>query len=82
MFLQANSEEFNNYSILPDLRSLSDYAPLTINIIINKEFIQDNHCIIIKNSEKEESFIKELKNKIGNINIINISNRKSLERVV
>jgi len=82
MFLQANSEEFNNHFILPDLRSLFNYAPLTVNIIINEEFIQDNHCIIIKNSKEEKSFIKELKNKISNIDTTNISNRESLKRVV
>jgi len=31
MFLQANSEEFKNHSILPDLRSPSNYAPLRKN---------------------------------------------------
>ena len=41
MFLQANSKEFNNHSILPNLQSLSDHTPLTVNIIINEEFIQD-----------------------------------------
>ena len=39
MFLQANSSEFNNHSILPDLWSSLDYASLTVNIIINKMFI-------------------------------------------
>jgi len=41
MFLTANSEKFNNYSIIPNLRSFLDHTLLTISIIINKEFIQD-----------------------------------------
>jgi len=82
MFLWANSEEFKNYSILSDLRSLSDYTFLMVNMIINEEFIQDNHHTIIKNSKEWEIFIKKLKNEIGNINTINISNRESLKRVI
>ena len=39
MFLCVNSEEFNNYSILSDLQSLFDHTFLTVDIIINKEFI-------------------------------------------
>jgi len=61
MFLQANSEEFNNYSILPDLWSLSDYTSLIVDIIINEEFIQDKCWTIIKNSKEEESFVSKLK---------------------
>jgi len=53
-----------------------------VDIIINKEFIQDKHWTIIKNSKEEESFISKLKNEIGNINITDISDSKSLERVV
>jgi len=41
MFLRVDFEEFNNYSIIPNLRSLLDHTLLTISIIINKEFIQD-----------------------------------------
>jgi len=56
MFLQNNSLEIDNYLILPDLKSTLDYAPLTVNIIINKKFIQDKQCTIIKNSKEEENF--------------------------
>jgi len=49
-----------------------------INITTNEEFIQT----IIKNSEKEELFIIELKNEIGKINISDISDHVSLKRVV
>jgi len=43
MFLQANSEEFNNHSILPDLQSSSNHTSLTVDIIINEKFIQDKY---------------------------------------
>jgi len=39
MFLQDNSLEIDNYSILPNLCSPSDHAPLTVDIIIEEEFI-------------------------------------------
>ena len=68
--------------ILPDLRSHLDYAPLIVDIIINKKFIQDKQCTIIKNSKKEEDFIKELRIAIGNIDTSNISNIDSLENTV
>jgi len=41
IFLQVNSEEINMHSILLNLWSLSDHVSLTVNITINKEFIQD-----------------------------------------
>ena len=68
--------------ILPDLRSLLDYAPLIVDIIINKKFIQDKQYTIIKNSKKEEDFIKELRIAIGNIDTSNISNIDLLENTV
>ena len=39
IFLWANSKEFNNYSILPNLQSLSNYTLLIVDIILNEEFI-------------------------------------------
>ena len=41
MSLHANSTEINNHSILLDLWSLSDYASLTVNIIIEKKIIHN-----------------------------------------
>ena len=39
MFLHFILEELNNYFILPNFWGLSDYAPLSVYIIIEKEFI-------------------------------------------
>ena len=82
MFLWANSEEFNNHSILPDLWSPSDHTSLMVDIIINKEFIQTKQRTIIKNSEEEELFVTELKKKFGNINTFDIPDHESLKRIV
>ena len=82
MFLQANSEKFDNHSIPPDLYSPSNHTLLTVDIVINKKFIQTKQRTIIKNSEEEELFITELKNEFGNINISDIPDCESLKRVV
>ena len=82
IFLQNNLSEINNYLILLDLRSSLDHASLTVDIIINKKFIQDKQCTIIKNSKKDDDFIKKLKIAIGNIDTSNISNRDSLENTI
>ena len=53
MFLWAGLEEFNNHVILPDLQSLLDHTPLSVSIIIEKEFIQEKKQSIIRNSDKK-----------------------------
>jgi len=67
-------EEIDNL-ILPKSRSLSDYAPLTVDIFIIKKYIQDKWQIIIRNSKEEERFILELKNTIRNIDTTDLSSK-------
>jgi len=81
MFLQMNLEKFNTYTILLDLQSPSNYAPLSVNIIIRKFFIQDKRQIIIKNSEEEVVFVNKLKSRVGCINMTNIQDCELLERI-
>ena len=71
-FLCANAEEFNKYINLPDLCSISDYALLSINIIIKEELIQDKKQTIIKNSKEGKEFVNEFRGRIGYIGIVNI----------
>jgi len=78
MFLQTDVAEFNNYQIASDLWSPSDYAPLSVYIIIKKEAIQDRKQTIVRNSKKEKEFINKLRNKIIYINTMNILNCKIL----
>jgi len=80
-FLQSNSTKLNNYEIHPKLCFPSDYASLTINIIINKKFIQVKWHTIIKNS-KEVNFISDLIKGFKNINTSNIPNKDALEQIV
>ena len=80
MFLQANAEEFDTHIILLDLQSPSNHALLVVNIIVRKEFIQDKRRTIVKNSEEEARFIKELTSRVRHIDMTNISDCKTLER--
>ena len=64
-FLCSNSMEINNHSINPDIWYLSDHTPLTINIVITEEFIQDKWCTIIKNSKEEKNLFPILSMLLG-----------------
>lgn len=80
MFFYAEVKKFNNHHISPDLKSLFDHAPLLVSIII-EEFIKEKEQTIVKNSEEEKKFVKELRNKISNIDMTNILNNDTLEHV-
>ena len=82
MFLCLNLIELDNYIIFSELWYSSNYAPLVTNISIVEEFIQDKHCIIIKNSEEEENFIIEFISSIGSIDTTNISDKTALKYIV
>jgi len=81
MFLYANAQKFNNYSILTNIQGLSDHAPLSVHIIIKEEIIQEKKLNIVKNSKEEKEFINELRNGISCINMTNIFNYKKLEEM-
>ena len=61
IFLHTKVKKFNNHYISPDLRNLSDHAPLLVSIIIEKEFIKERQQTIVKNSEEEKKLLKSLK---------------------
>ena len=60
IFLHFGSDELDNHFIHLDWRLTSDYAPLIISIPIIEEHIQTKKQIIIKDSEEERIFVKEL----------------------
>ena len=82
MFLWSGSSKLNNHLIHPDWWLSSDHAPLTISIPIVKENINTSKFSIIKNSEKEDSFIKDISSVIKNLNISDLSVIDKLENVV
>lgn len=78
MFLWPDFMKINNYFILLESQSLLDHAPLTVDIFISQEFIFNKQWTIVRNGEKEENFVIELTNAIGNIDSSNISSREFL----
>ena len=82
MFLHCNSSELNNHSIHPNWHFTSDHAPLTITIPITEENIDFHKRTISKNSEKEDSFIKEVITSFSMLDTSNISEISQLERVI
>ena len=82
IFLRPNLLEFDNYTILSNLQHSLDQAPLVVNISIAEEFIQDQICTIIKNSEKEVKFTSKLIEAIKKINTSQIIDKDLLELAV
>ena len=82
MFLRFRSEELNNHSINPDWWLASDYAPLTITILITEEHIQTKKRMIVKDSKEEKIFVNNLIKAIKDIDTSVLSKVNSLENAV
>ena len=82
MFLQPTSAEFNNYKIHPELWFPSDHTLLTVNILIKKEFILKRKCTIIRNSEEKFKFMEGFTRRFGNIDIMFIADKATLESIL
>ena len=80
IFLQPTSSEFNNHTIHPEWRLLSDHTLLTIDIAIIEEHIQTKKHTIVKNSEEEEkNFLAGFIESIKELNTEHISSKENLE---
>jgi len=82
MFLQSSSFELNDHSIHPDWQLFPDNAPFTITILITKENIITSKFSIAKNSDEEESFIKDVAFALRNLDTSDLSDSDRLENVV
>ena len=82
MFLCSRSTELNNYLIHPDWHLSSDYAPLTVTILITEEYITSSKLSILKKSEEEAIFVKEATAVIKNLNTSNLTDSIKLENLV
>jgi len=82
MFLYSGLSELNNHAIHPDWQLTSNYAPLTVTISIEEEFVQTAKLSLLKKSDKEEVFIKEAFSIIKSLDTSNLSNQESLEQVI
>ena len=79
IFLQSGLMELNSHSIHSDLWLSSDYALLTVLIDIAEENIVLFKYSIVKNSEEESRFIKDVSRTIKSINISNLFDSNKLE---
>jgi len=59
-----------------------NHALLIITILIVKEYIQTKKHTIVKDSDKEKNFVKELIDAIKDIDMSILSNSNYLEKVV
>jgi len=82
MFLHFSSSKMDNHTIHSDWRLTSDHAPLTIVIPIMEEHIQTKKCTIVKNSDEEYTFVKELTKALRNINMSDITDIDHLDSIV
>ena len=68
--------------IHPDWQLTSNHAPLTVSIFIEEEFVQTAKLLLLKKSDKEEAFVKEVSSIIKSLDTSNLSNQESLKQVV
>ena len=61
---------------------MSDHAPLTIVILLVEEHINTRKWTIVKNSDKEQKFIKDLSESLRKIDISNIVDFLYLDKIV
>jgi len=82
MFLCYGSTKLDQHSIHPDSCLSSDHAPLSINILINKEVVCTLKLLIPQRSELETTFIKEIISNFKNLDMSNIADTEKLEHIV
>ena len=82
MFLHSGTSELNNHSIHPNWQLISDHAPLIVSIPIAKENINSSKFSIMKNSEEEVLFIKDVLFIIKNLDVSNLSDINKLKDII
>jgi len=82
MFLRYGLVKLDNHTIHLEWRLLSDYAFLTVTILIEEQHTNNHRYSISKGSKEEKSFIKDLIKDISSIDVSNLSDTKSLENIV
>ena len=82
IFIQCNSPTLNNHSIYSEWCLSSNYAFLTITILISEEIVNIRKSNIKKGSDKETQFLKDAANIINNLNVSNLMNIHMLENIV
>ena len=82
MFFCSGSSKLNNHLIHPNWHLTSDHIPLTVIIPIVEKFVQTSKLLLLKKSNEEEIFVKEVISIINSLDTLNLSNQESLEQVI
>ena len=82
IFLQSGSDELDNHIIHLDWCLTSNHTLLTITILTIEENINSVKRSIVKGSKEEKSFIKEVIASFRSLNMSNMSDIPSLEKIV
>ena len=82
MFLWSGLDKLDNHIIHPDWHFTSDHVLLTIAISTIEKNINSVKRSIVKGSEEEKSFIKEVIASFRSLNTSNLSDIPSLEKIV
>ena len=82
IFLHSGSSKLDSHSIHSDWRLSLDYASLTVTIPIVKEYVNSTKYSISKGSEEESSFINDVSSVFKSLNISNISDLTSLDKII
>ena len=82
IFLWPFFSEFNNHHIHPDWRLTSDHTSISVDIPIFDEHISNKRRFLIKNSNKENHFLKELVYFIKKLDTSSIHSIKTLENII
>jgi len=82
MYIHCRSTELNNHSIYPNWCLSLDHAPFTVFIPIVEENVHSSKLSILKNSEEEVAFVKEVTTIIKNLNTSNLTDHDKLKDVV
>jgi len=82
MFLQHNSSALHNHSIASNIQKLSDHAPLIVELTVYEENNQSIRSTVVKNSDKESEFLKNLVYTLNTIDTTNIHSSADLEDIV
>ena len=82
IFLRSGSSELNNHLIHSNWHLTSDHVPLTVTIPITEEFVQTSKLSLLKKSNEEKVFVKEVISIINSLDTLNLLNQESLEQVI
>ena len=82
IFLQHNSPALHNYNIIFNLYKPSNHIPLIVELSIYEENNQSVISTLVKDSNKESNFFRDLTYVLSSADTINITNTTNLENAI